>query len=134
MQPRDSLKGARYEGKAGPPLLQVLTEAWGLAPVERSALWKALCHACWTDTVALREQLIAFTPTDREAAHAFLATVFTPAAVVTCLERLVQEKVLTRQLATRIEERLLHQTGADGQWQPQPAAGGETHTLITINV
>jgi hypothetical protein len=128
------MRGARYEGKEGPPLLQALAEAWGLTPVERSALWKALCYACWTDTVALREQLIAFTPTDREAAHTFLRDVLTPDAAVQCLERLVKERVLTRQLATRVEERLLHHTGPDGAWQPQAAPVGETHTQITITV
>jgi hypothetical protein len=134
LRPRNSLKGSRYEGHYGPPLLQTLAEAWGLAPVERAALWRGLCHAAWSETVALREALIRFRPVSREAMHAFLCEVFTPAAVVVCLERLVQEQVLSRQLASRVEERLLRHTGADGRWQPQPPGGRETHTLITISV
>jgi hypothetical protein len=118
MRPRNSLKGSRYDVQSGPPILQVLTEAWGLAPVERAALWRALCASTWTDTVALREALIAFRP-DRQDGRTFLSEVFTPTAAVACLERLVQEKLLTRPLATRVEERLLHETGTDGRWQPQ---------------
>jgi hypothetical protein len=127
MRPRNSL--ARYETKLGPPILQVLTEAWGLPPVERAALWRALCASCWSETVALREALIAFRP-DRQDGRTFLATVFTPTAAVQCLERLVQEHLLTRGLATRVEEAILHETGTEGTWQPQPPGSVRKGTAI----
>jgi hypothetical protein len=118
MRPRNSLKGS-YEAQLGPPIIQVMAEAWGLSPPERASLWRALCRATWSETVELREFTIRFSP-HQQNARAALDTTLAPPQWVACLERLVQEGVLTRACATRIEEALLRHTGPDGAWQPLP--------------
>jgi hypothetical protein len=119
MRPRNSLRGGGYQFAYGPPIVQFLTEAWGCTSTEREGVWRALCASTCPQTVALRQQLLAF-HAERQDTHTFLSTVCTPIAFVHCLERMVEEEVISRRLATGIEERLLRHTGADGAWQPQP--------------
>ena len=115
LKPRNSLTGARYEPKYGPPLLTALLESWGCQGGERLALWRALCDARWSLAAQWREALIHFTP-ERQDARLFVEADCHPAALVAVLEGLVHEGVLPRQTASRIEERLLQQVSKEGAW------------------
>src|SRR5262245_25272776 len=117
--PRNSLQGARYQPGNGPPLLVALGQSWGLAEHQQRAWWKALCAAQWSQAVAFREAVIAFSP-EREGAREVVHTTCNPHAVVTILEALVEEGVLWRETATQIEEGVLSQTDRAGRWKGSP--------------
>jgi hypothetical protein len=63
--------------------------------------WRALLKAEDPLAVAWRQALLDFEAPDRVLSHDMV-------------------EAFLGQLATRIEERLLHETGPDGRWQPQP--------------
>lgn len=115
-RPRNSLAGARYEPRLGPPLLQGLAQAYDLPEPLLRHWWRALCAAQWSEATAWREALIAFHP-DAPQARAVWETACSPAAVVHILEVLVAERTLTRQAATGIEDVLLPHVGREGEWQ-----------------
>jgi hypothetical protein len=70
-------------------------------------LWRALCQARWSASAQFREELIAFYPTTDDATRTFLHEACSPARLMQVLESLVQERYLTRQTASRIENRIL---------------------------
>ena len=120
--PRSRLpsRGAAYEPRLGPPLLQGLAQAYHLPEHLLRSWWRALCAAQWSEAQAWREALIAFRP-DQPQARAVWETACSPSAVVHILELLVAERTLTRQAATGIEDVLLPHVGRTGEWQ----RGGE---------
>jgi hypothetical protein len=116
-RPRDSLAGGRYQLDHGPAILTTLTESWGLPDHERAALWRALCQAQWSESAALREQLIAFAPTTDDVTRTFLETACHPGRFIAVCEALVAEGYLTRATASRIQSRILDTPGWGSGWQ-----------------
>jgi hypothetical protein len=123
-QRRSSLKGSRPVNNLGPPILMTLTTSWGLADHETYGLWRALCHARWSTSVQFREQLIAFYPTTDDATRTFLHEACHPPRLMAVCEALVQEGYLTRQTASRIENRILESPWGAG-WQGWTPPDGE---------
>jgi len=113
------LAGAKYEPKFGPPILTAIMDACRLHEGQRSLLWRSLCQAQWSQVRQWREQLIDFHPATSDPA-AFLLGPGSPHAVVDMLELLHREGQLTRQAATALQNAILAQTSATGEWRPRP--------------
>jgi len=113
------LAGGRYESKFGPPILTVIMDACRLHEGQRCLLWRAVCQSQWSQASQWREQLIAFHP-DRQDPAAFLLGPASPHRVVDMLELLHREGQLTRQAATTLQNAILAQTTAHGDWRPRP--------------
>jgi hypothetical protein len=122
---RNALAGARYQDNAGPPILTSLATTWGLQAHDTYNLWRGLCRACWSESVAWREALIAFHP-DTQEPTAFLVTMCHPKKTMRVVECLVAEGWLTRPTASRIEHAMLDTPGWVGDWrQWAPPEGRE---------
>lgn len=113
----------------GPPKLwRCLVQEWlVLDPALSWALWHACAKARWSLAREWREAFLAFdTPEVRRSAEdveEFFAAVATPKVLMGLLAALMQEGVLLRQDGRRIEEAVLLQMNAVGEWHHQ---GGKT--------
>lgn len=102
-----------------PPLVRCLGEVWHLERWQTQALWKALMSARWSQACELKRLLVYYNQLGANEARSqhVLETLCTPQHVLGILEALVQEKRLTRSTASQIEDALLRQVDARGQWQ-----------------
>lgn len=84
--------------------------------------WAALNHATWSVPRAWKDAIIAFDRQPRhvqtvEAVYGFLQVQCTAEAMLTVLENLVHEQVLTRRQSSAIEEHVFRRLDACGRWQ-----------------
>jgi hypothetical protein len=107
-----------------PPLWRSLTTEW--CPLPRSLAWVwwlAISRAQWSQAVEWREAFLVFARRPGFTSAEMVAYFFThhcaPHDLVTLLEALVQEQVLLARDGRRIEEVLLAQCDAEGQWNHQ---------------
>jgi hypothetical protein len=96
----------------GVPLTQGLSWTW----------WRAITKARWTASVQWRQAFLAFTGrperTSFREAEVFASRHCTPRDLIALVENLVQEGVMLPRDGRRIEEALLEQCDAQGQWKP----------------
>src|SRR5262249_56536175 len=92
--PRRSLPRT-YEPRLGPPLVQAFATSWGLSEPLTRRWWQALCEARWSEAVVFREAVIHFIP-ERDGARDIVHTTCSPHGLVSVLEALVEEGVLSR--------------------------------------
>lgn len=119
LRPRNSLRGSRYESKYGPPILVAFGDSWQLSEAEKSALWRGICSAQWSEIVSWRQAIINFHPGIASAAT-FVATECSPATLIHILELLTHEQVLVRAMVNSIEKKLLACVNAHGRWRDTP--------------
>jgi len=108
---------------SGPPRLWTcLTRDW--CPLPRSLAWvwwRAISRAQWSASAEWREAFLVFARrsdrTSAEMVHYFFTRHYAPHDLVTLLEALVQERVLLARDGHSIEEVLLQQCDAQGQWK-----------------
>jgi hypothetical protein len=105
-----------------PKLWQVLTADWvPLAPDLARAWWYAVAHARWSLATAWREQFLQFARQEGMVTREYVTDFFAKAAtlhqLIALVEWLMQEQVLLRRDGKTIEEALLAQADAHGQWK-----------------
>jgi hypothetical protein len=118
MSPRKSTAGADYALKLGPPILQGLAAAIRLPEHALKSFWTALCRSTWTESVAWREAASGWRP-EAPGARRFWEEECSPARLLTLVERLTQEGVLTRRVGVLVAEQLLRGVDKEGRWHGQ---------------
>jgi hypothetical protein len=106
-----------------PPLWLTLAEFWGLSTQQSRQTWSALYRARWATAAAWRMTLAHFEgqhPTLRspERVWHFLAVNVQPETVLGVIEALISERLLSRVEGNAIEDCILTQVGATGDWAP----------------
>jgi hypothetical protein len=104
-----------------PPLWQVLAAFWGLSERQTRQTWTALYRARWQVAAAWRMTLVHFEgqhPTLRspERVWRFLSVNVMPETIVSVIESLIAEQLLSRVEGGQIEEKILACVGATGDW------------------
>jgi hypothetical protein len=94
-------------------------EALGLSVVETKRLWKALTHSHHAQVRALVYVIVQ--RADREdplvALEKLILGPLKPRSFIPLLERLVEDGLLSRALATKVEETYLAYTNQYGEWR-----------------
>jgi hypothetical protein len=111
-----------------PKLWDWMVAEWVRLPAPLSwVLWRALTRAEWTVAVQWRATFLDFDAPDRvlgrDLVEAFLGQIASPQQLITLCEQLLAEKRLLRRDAHQLEELLLAQTDASGQWKHQHRKG-----------
>ena len=90
------------------------------------AWWSALNSSRWSLPCEWRHKLMLYHQTKLIAPKRLLHEVCSPAETVKVLEHLVQERRLTRQQATQLEERILYYVNKKGGWYGGHEGAGTT--------
>jgi hypothetical protein len=98
-----------------PELWELLMGIWGIDAQLSRQWWTALASATWSDSRAWRQELLLTIRLGNPEAVAH--TTCAPAKVVHVVEMLCHEQVLSRHVASQIEERLLALVDAQGGWK-----------------
>lgn len=98
-----------------------LMQALHVPPGDGAAWWHALARSRWSRPVQLRQtfigQIVRDGPLTPERAQHFLTTQGHPATLLQILDDLEREAVLATACVRRLEEALLRQLDAQGQWR-----------------
>jgi hypothetical protein len=109
----------------GPPRQwrQLTSRGVPLAPALRWLWWRAITKARWSESVQWRQAFLAFTGrpgrTSFREAEVFASEHCTPRDLIALVENLVKEGVMLPRDGRMIEEALLQQCDARGQWKHQ---------------
>jgi hypothetical protein len=99
-----------------PTLWFLLSKYWTLPdPIARS-WWRTLTQARWSKSVEFKQTVLYFSVGGCGDRHAFLHQSVSPARTVEVLEALVEEQLLGRAQASRIEDTILKHVTHDGDW------------------
>jgi hypothetical protein len=115
----------------GPPRLwTILTQVWCPVPPPLGWLWwRALLKAEDPLAAAWRQAFLDFDGQDRavsgDVVMAFLTQIATPHALMALCEQLQGEGTLLKRDAHQLEELLLQQCTAEGQWKHQQPRKGK---------
>ena len=105
---------------AAPKIFAIFTDFWRLEPRMARGFRQALTEATWSRAVSLRQCLELYEAragTHHPSAGTHLMhQVCGPQQVITIIEELHTEQLLTRQEASRLEEQILTTIGPAGLW------------------
>jgi hypothetical protein len=104
--------------REAPFALQALTWLWGLTRSQRELLYQALARSRWSEARAWLSTLTLYDPRSAggETTRHIIYEIAAPARVVKICENLWREGQLTRQQCTDLEDTLLQQVTATGEW------------------
>jgi hypothetical protein len=104
-----------------PPVLwQCFCRDWlGLSRRSTERWWAVLHRSRWSHAIELRSAVQCQTVFAKrwEQVDYLYQEIMAPATLVTGLEHLIKEEVLSRREAAVIEETILQRTGTTGQWK-----------------
>jgi hypothetical protein len=97
----------------------MLSRYFGLNPDQQDRVWGAIARAKWTVASSWRQTvwLLDSRNPSPDAVAVFLTQHSPPSRLMAVLEGLVQERVLSRKEVNAVEEKVLAQVSADGQWK-----------------
>ena len=108
-----------------PPLWTTLSELWRLDPGEATRCWRALYQARWSASASLRQRLAHFEgqPAAQRltGVDTFVRRHLRPEDVIAAVEALAGEGLLSPRDRVTLEEKVLAQIDAAGQWRYPPA-------------
>jgi hypothetical protein len=102
-----------------PPCWMMLSKYFGLNPDQQDRVWGAIARAKWSVASSWRQTVLLLDSRgpSPDTVGVFLREHSPPSRVMAVLESLVQEKLLSRREVSAVEEKVLAQVSADGQWK-----------------
>jgi hypothetical protein len=105
-----------------PDIWSLFVDVMGLSSQEGAEVWRGLARSRHVTVKALvfqfdrlNHQVESHTP--YEVSHRLLAKVVTPRLICETMEVAVEEGLVPRGLATKLEEQVLQRTAKTGQWK-----------------
>jgi hypothetical protein len=99
----------------------VLMDYLRVPPGLGEAWWTALCRSRWSRPASLRQAVLLFEAVPHKAVEqavaGFFHTTCAPAQLIATLEDMVQEQLLPRLKASRLEEYIFARCGPTGAWK-----------------
>jgi len=105
---------------AAPKIFAIFTEFWRLEPRMARGFWQALTEATWSRATSLRQSLLLYEAQGGQhhpdSGRHLMHQVCGPQQVMTIVEELHRERLLTRHEASRLQEQILTTIGPQGLW------------------
>jgi hypothetical protein len=101
----------------------------GLPPLLTKRFWTAVCQSSWSQARSIKQNCLLHDTMGRHLDFSGLTDRdLAPKKLITLVEDLGTQGLLSRKEATTIEEAVLRQTTKDGRWPPAPGPGQAQYT------